>query len=212
MLRFELPTHASYVADLDNIIEACRRGADLTGNLLGFARKRGFQRQLVDINEIIRSAVDTAERSRVRQRPRFELDLHPSLPTVEGDRNQLRQVVTNLLSNAQDATGPEGVIRLSTSCQDAPVSLRTTFPDLPHCTFVVVRVADTGAGMDDATVARAIEPFFTTKPVGQGIGLGLSMVYGTVRAHRGAVVLDSEQGHGTTVTVWLPCAPTRSES
>jgi len=127
--------------------------------------------------------------------------------TIVGDPGQVEQAIINLAINAKDAMPGGGELTLSTSVarvDDADLRPR---PPMPEGSYVVVRVADTGAGMSPETQAHAFEPFFTTKGAGKGTGLGLSMVYGTMKQCGGFVFIESEIGRGTTIELWFPAAP-----
>jgi PAS domain S-box-containing protein len=175
---------------LDGIKTAADEAASLTSRLLAFSRRNVPERKLVDVNEIVREAASMLERL-VRADVRVKLDLTHPLPAVAADLVQLKQLVVNLALNARDAMGDGGTLTIETTVVAGSV---------------VLRVRDTGAGMDAATRARAIEPFFTTKPEGKGTGLGLSVVYGVVDALGGRLSIDSAVGLGTIVEIALPAA------
>jgi CheY-like chemotaxis protein len=138
------------------------------------------------------------------------LDLREDLPPLLVDKGQLETVVVNLANNARDAMPDGGKLTLSAVVE--VVEANTVPPaDLQPGRYVRLSIADTGTGMDAATLARALEPFFSTKPPGQGTGLGLSMAKGFVEQSGGALAIDSTKGLGTTVRLWLP-ATTRAET
>jgi CheY-like chemotaxis protein/anti-sigma regulatory factor (Ser/Thr protein kinase) len=145
---------------------------------------------LLDVNDIVEHAADLLRRV-VREDVAVRLALESSLPPVSGDLAQLKQVVVNLALNARDAMDGRGTLILETATRDGAVLLR---------------VRDDGCGMDDATKARALEPFFTTKAEGEGTGLGLSVVYGVVDSLGGTIAIESRPGEGTTVEIVLPAA------
>jgi PAS domain S-box-containing protein len=175
---------------LDGIKTAADEAASLTSRLLAFSRRNVPERKLVDVNEIVREAASMLERL-VRADVRVKLNLTHPLPAVAADLVQLKQLVVNLALNARDAMGDGGTLTIETTVVAGSV---------------VLRVRDTGSGMDAATRARAIEPFFTTKPEGKGTGLGLSVVYGVVDALGGRLSIDSAVGLGTIVEIALPAA------
>ncbi|MFH1468753.1 MAG: ATP-binding protein [Pseudomonadota bacterium] len=147
----------------------------------------------------------------VPKRIRLETDLRPGLPPVEGDEGQLQQVLMNLLKNAVEAIPDAGTIRVITGeCEltSADVLRCAGAGDLPTGRYGFMSVADDGTGMDDIVRARIFDPFYSTKVPGRG--LGLAMVFGIVRAHGGAILLESEPGCGTTFTIYLPLARRQS--
>jgi CheY-like chemotaxis protein len=134
----------------------------------------------------------------------IELDLDPDTRPIRADAAELQAALLNLANNARDAMPGGGVLRLATRNLDVGCAEAALFPELEPGAYVAVAVADTGEGMDRATLARAFEPFFTTKPVGKGTGLGLSQVYGFAKSAGGHVTLLSEPGAGATITLYLP--------
>jgi two-component system cell cycle sensor histidine kinase/response regulator CckA len=175
---------------LDGIKTAADEAASLTSRLLAFSRRNVPERRLVDMNAIVREAASLLERL-VRADVRVSLELARPLPPVAADLAQLKQVVLNLALNARDAMPNGGTLTIETSLV---------------AESVVLRVRDTGVGMDARTRARALEPFFTTKPEGKGTGLGLSVVYGVVDALGGRLSIDSAPGLGTIVEIALPAS------
>jgi PAS domain S-box-containing protein len=173
---------------LDGIRTATSEAASLTGRLLAFSRRDVPERRSVDLNAVVRGTADLLERI-VREDVRLVLELAPQLPSVAGDPAQLKQVVLNLALNARDAMPDGGALRIATGAVDGRV---------------VLRVADSGHGMDEETRLRALEPFFTTKGDGEGTGLGLAVVYGVVESAGGTIAIKSSPGAGTVVTVDLP--------
>jgi len=173
---------------LEGIRTATGEAASLTARLLAFSRRDVPERRSVDLNGVVRGTADLLERI-VRENLRLVLELAPQLPTVPGDPAQLKQVVLNLALNARDAMPEGGTLRIATGTVDGRV---------------VLRVADSGHGMDEETRLRALEPFFTTKGDGEGTGLGLAVVYGVVESSGGTIAIKSSPGAGTVVTVDLP--------
>ena len=175
---------------LGGIKTAAAEAASLTSQLLSFSRRHVVERRLVDLNEIVRESVTLLERT-AGPEVGVSLDLAEPLPLLSGDPAQLKQVVLNLALNACDAMPDGGTLTLET----------VTAGD-----SVVLRVRDTGTGMDAETRLRAMEPFFTTKAEGAVTGLGLSVVHGVVSSLGGSVTIDSTPGGGATVEVTLPAA------
>ncbi len=186
--RQEIAVDGRPFKDLENIVAACERGAQLTQNLLGFARKSYYKRQTFSLNGIAESVQAILVRT-ANKNIRVETKLAHDLPLIRGDRGQIENAVINLCLNALDAMSTQGTLTITTKKDSGRVS---------------IGVRDTGIGMDDSVRDRVFEPFFTTKAEGKGTGLGLSMVYGVVHAMNGRITLDSAPGKGTLVTLTFP--------
>jgi PAS domain S-box-containing protein len=185
---------------LDNAVKGAQRGAALTQRMLAFARRQELAMGPVDVLDTVRGMNDILERAlgpSIFLTTNFPL----SLPLVMTDRAQLESALLNLAVNARDAMPAGGPISIAAQRRTAPQG----GPQRPG-DYVVLSVADTGEGMDEETLARAAEPFFTTKGVGKGTGLGLSMVHGLADQSGGALVLASKKGRGTAAELWLPLA------
>jgi len=189
-------------SDLLEIRKAARRASTLTRQILAFGRRQVFHSRPVDLND----AIDEAKNLILRLiGEHIEVASHLEVPlgTVLVDPSQITQVLVNLAVNARDAMPDGGRLTIETANVDIDEIVGHTTGLVPG-RYVVLRVADTGIGMDAETARRAFEPFFTTKPVGSGTGLGLSMVYGIAQQSGGRVSVYSEPGHGTVVRVYLP--------
>jgi PAS domain S-box-containing protein len=178
-------------------------GAALTKQLLGFARGGRYEVKVMDINEAI-------ERSLVLfGRTRKEISIHKKyggdLWAVEADASQMEQVFMNLFINAWQAMPGGGHLYLETA-NDTVADDNQKSPGLKPGRYVKIAVTDTGVGMDEKTKERIFEPFFTTKEMGRGTGLGLAMVYGIVKGHKGYIDVVSQKGSGTTFTIYLPAS------
>jgi PAS domain S-box-containing protein len=187
---------------VDNAIRGAERGALLTQRMLAFARRQEMKFEPVDIQELVRGMSELLEGtlgSSVTIETRFPL----TLEWVTADRNQLEMALLNLIVNARDAMPQGGKIVLSAQS----VSISSGDARLRPGKYVCFSVTDTGVGMDEATLARAIDPFFTTKGLGKGTGLGLSTVHGAVAQSGGWLNLKSQKDAGTTAELWLPVAP-----
>ncbi|MBW9115640.1 PAS domain S-box protein [Rhizobium cauense] len=187
---------------INNAIEGAKRGAALTQRLLAFSRKQELKLDAVDLANLVIGMTSLVQRS---IGPAIELrtSVPASLPAVHADANQLESALLNLVVNARDAMPNGGVIQLSARKQ----LLRTgDVEHLPGGVYVCLSVADEGEGMSADTLQKAIAPFFTTKGVGKGTGLGLPMVQGLMAQAGGALVLKSSPGQGTTAELWLPLA------
>ncbi len=191
--------------DVDNIIAACRKGRDLTRDLLGFARKGKYVKEVLSLNEIATEAQSLLART-ITKKIAIELRLDERLHCVEGDRNQIHHALMNLCINAADAMKTHGTLTITTSNVVLSTQEAAERGGLPPGDYVETSVIDTGVGMDLETLKNVFEPFFTTKPKGEGTGLGLAMVYGVIENHGGFVNIRSELGKGTTVVFLLPAA------
>jgi PAS domain S-box-containing protein len=189
--------------DVEEIQRAATRGADLTRQLLIFARREVNRPELLDVNDVL-SGVENVLRRTLGEQVEFVKSLAAELPAVRVDPGQLEQVFLNLAVNARDAMPGGGRLLVETALVD-PEDVDADVVDRagigPHVRF---SVSDSGTGMTKDVVARAFEPFFTTKPAGQGTGLGLATVYGIVTQAGGTIRLQSEPGKGTLVAISLP--------
>jgi two-component system, cell cycle sensor histidine kinase and response regulator CckA len=196
------PSHPHY-AHLKGIQEHVRSAAELTRQLLGFARRGGYEVMPTDLGELVRKTADLF--GRTRKEITIESRLAEDLWTVEVDRIQVEQALLNLYVNAWQAMPAGGELRLATRnvmLDEAAVRSYGLAPGQ----YVCISVADSGVGMDVTTRERIFEPFFTTKEMGRGTGLGLASVYGIVKGHRGFITVESAQGKGTTFDIYLPAS------
>jgi signal transduction histidine kinase/CheY-like chemotaxis protein len=177
------------------IVQAADNAAVLTSQLLAFARRQPLKPEIVDLSQLVAGMTDLLDRT-MGERIKIETTLARSTPPVTVDRNQLQSAILNIASNARDAMPDGGTLSIRVSEVRSEAGER----------MATISVTDTGAGMDADTASRIFEPFFTTKKTGQGTGLGLSQVYGFATQSGGEVFVDSEPGHGTTVTLLLPCS------
>jgi len=194
-----LPTDARARHDADAIGEAAERASALTRQLLAFSRKQLLERHTLDLNSVI---VDMAKMLRrlIGENITVVTTLTHTAAWVNVDRGQVEQVILNLAVNARDAMPNGGQLTLATDHVDVDADAGA----LPSGRFVALVVSDTGIGMDETTQEHIFEPFYTTKPAGEGTGLGLSTVYGVVEQHGGHIAVESAPGRGTTFRVHLP--------
>ncbi|MGY2258891.1 PAS domain S-box protein [Pseudomonas sp. SDO55104_S430] len=187
---------------IDNATQGAQRGVSLTQRMLAFARRQELKAEPVDIPALVQGITGLL-RSSLGPSVRIETNFSPEPEPVLADLNQLELAVLNLATNARDAMPNGGKIVMGTSTE--------VILDQPHSTlapgrYVCLSISDTGEGMDEVTLASAMDPFFTTKGVGKGTGLGLSMVHGFIEQMGGRFLLKSEKGIGTTAELWLPVA------
>ncbi len=187
---------------LDGAMEGARRGATLTQRLLAFARKQELKAQATDVRSLVEDMMGLLDRS-VGPMVRVELHADDKVPVVDVDPNQLEMALLNLAVNARDAMVSGGVLTIGLTDQIVEVDDQL---GIQPGRYVVLSVRDTGEGMDSETLAKAVEPFFSTKGVGKGTGLGLSMVFGLAQQSGGALRLESALSSGTTARLWLPIA------
>jgi PAS domain S-box-containing protein len=192
---------------LQNATYAAERGASLTQRLLSFSRQRDLRLQAVDVNQVITGMSDLLTRT-LGGVVRIERHLHDGLWMAMVDPDQLELAILNLCINARDAMAENGVLTLSTR-NEAVDEGRIT--ELSGGEYVVISVTDTGSGIPPEVLARVLEPFFTTKEVGKGTGLGLPMVYGLAQQSGGTVTIQSTVGTGTTVDLYLSRAAAERE-
>ena len=189
--------------------EAADRGAELTGHLLAFARKQPLQPRETDINELIVSAQDLCRRSLGEQIEIKTILAENAWPALV-DPTQLTTALLNLAINARDAMPSGGCLTLESENVVLDESYSEANRDVQPGNYVMIAVSDTGAGIPEAIRDRVFEPFFSTKAVGKGTGLGLSMVYGFVKQSNGHIKVYSEEGHGTTIKIYLPWSGAQS--
>jgi PAS domain S-box-containing protein len=183
---------------IDNAMKAAERGATLTQRMLAFARKQELKLETVDPAALVRGMADLLQRT-IGASIRIDTQFPLLVRRVHADPAQLELALLNLAVNARDAM-PDGGRIVIAAREEQVVSGEGLKPG----TYVCLSVSDTGTGMDPATLARATEPFYTTKGVGKGTGLGLSMAHGFAEQCGGRLVLDSRPGEGTTADIWLP--------
>ncbi len=202
LLRKRLPDDPRARQLLDGVKQAAERGASLTQRMLAFARRQHLAICAVDLAGLVSGMSDLAARS---IGPAFDLtvDLPAGLPPVSTDPHHLESAILNLVVNARDAMPAGGTIAIGADAVDLPAG---NLHGLSAGPYVRLTVTDQGVGMDEGTLMRAVEPFFTTKGVGKGTGLGLSMVHGLALQSGGTMTIESRPGAGTTVGLLLPVA------
>jgi len=212
----KLKLHRGQVAGLERYIEigesSVRRAASLTQRLLAFSRRQTLDPKPVDINRLIAGMEELVRHS---VGPMIELEVLGAhdLWLTKVDPSQLENALLNLCINARDAMMPDGG-KLTLVTANEWIDERDARGDMPPGQYISLRVSDTGTGMPPEVVARIFDPFYTTKPLGEGTGLGLSMVYGFVRQSGGQVRVRSEPGHGTSMCLYVPryCGAAQAEA
>jgi len=190
-------------ADLQAISKAAKRSADLTRQLLAFARKQTVDPRPLDLNATVTNVLKMLRRL-MGEDIRLEWAPGAGLWPVLMDPSQVDQILANLCANARDAISGAGRVTIRTANVTLDAAACAGEGDLEPGEYVELSVTDDGIGMDKETLSRVFEPFFTTKEVGKGTGLGLATVYGVVRQNRGFVRAESEPGRGSTFRIWLP--------
>jgi PAS domain S-box-containing protein len=187
----------------DDICQSGERGAELTQRLLAFSRRQLLQPMAIDCHELLDSLHKLLRRT-LRENIEIRTAFSPDVILAFADRAQLESAVLNLALNAQDAMPAGGHLTVSTELASLDEDYRGLHPEVDPGEYAMIAVTDDGEGMTAEVAARAFEPFYTTKEVGKGSGLGLSMVYGFVKQSNGHVSIYSEPGLGTTVRIYLP--------
>lgn len=199
LVQKRLPDDPKISRLISNAVQGAQRGASLTQRMLAFARRQDLKTEAVDIASLVRGMIDMLGRS-LGPAVTIATSLPLDLPFAQADANQLELALLNLSVNARDAMPAGGTLTISASEHE----IRTG--ELRNGRYVCISVTDSGDGMDNETLERAAEPFFTTKGVGKGTGLGLSMVHGMAEQLGGRLLLKSRIGEGTSVEIWLPIA------
>ena len=194
MLMKQIGDHPQLREDLQEIINQTLRSKEIVTRLLEFSRRSLGERVLSDVNKIIGQCTKLLGRQALFHDIKLVFDLDTDLPQILGDPGQLQQVFTNLILNAAHAMHGKGRITIS-SCQDQESG------------HVVLKFSDTGPGIPRENIDKIFEPFFTTKTPGEGIGLGLSVVYGVIQRHGGSIEVETPPEGGAVFTMRLPLKP-----
>ncbi len=198
--------------NIEHALQAAQRSADLTGQMLAYSGKGMFIVRKMNLSELVEEIAHLLKTS-ITKSATLRLNLQRNIPDIDADPGQVQQIIMNLITNASEAIGEStGVVTLSTYVQDCDEAyLRNSRLDekpLPG-RFVCLEVSDTGSGMDTNTMQLLFDPFFTTKAMGRG--LGMSAMLGIMRGHRGAILVDSVLGQGTTIRVLFPATVTSED-
>jgi len=209
LMRKKVPEGSEDAEDLDLVIRETKRCASIIKRLLDFAREKVPVKGFYKLNQVIEDTVHFVERPASLQHIEITMDLDPALPQIWGDADMIKQVILNLLVNAQQAIEGKGSISVKSRALRATVDAKSGAPEVP---MVEIVVSDTGCGISQVNLQRIFDPFFTTKEVGRGTGLGLSVSYGIVKAHGGRISVESVVGAGTTFHIFLPITPASNET
>jgi PAS domain S-box-containing protein len=201
LLRKRLPQDDKLLRLIDNAIEGAHRGKSLTDRMLAFSRRQDLQPKRVSLATLVSGMTELMARA-LGPTITIDIEIPNDLPLVKIDPNQLESALLNLALNARDAMSGQGPLRIS--ARVGSPAQQGVIPLVGR--FVCLSVEDRGEGMDERTLKRATEPFFTTKGVGKGTGLGLSMVHGLAEQSGGTLILKSTLAEGTTAELWLPAA------
>lgn len=201
LLRKRVANDARSIRLVDAALQGADRGASLTQRMLAFARQQDLKADPVDLGLLLTGMRDLLTRS-LGPRVDLRIQINEGLPPALVDANQVELAILNLAINARDAMPEGGTISITVEGREDGHRI-----GLVSGSYLLIQVVDTGQGMDAATLKKAVEPFFSTKPVGRGTGLGLSMVHGLATQLGGTLELSSEVGKGTIATLWLPAAP-----
>src|SRR5262249_19756333 len=205
LLRDRGDVNAESEEFISNIRKAVDRGALLTRQLLAFSRKQITQPRVFDVNERLRD-ISKLLRPLMGDDVEIVTGCKTDSALIEADPGQLDQIVVNLAVNARDAMPQGGKFILETSAAHLDTAFAAEHPPMKPGKYIILAASDNETGMDESTLARILEPFFTTKEIGKGTGLGLATVYGIVKQAEGHIWVYSEPGRGTTFKIYFPTA------
>jgi PAS domain S-box-containing protein len=198
-------------ADVEEIRRAAARAESVTRQLLTFSRQKASELRTLDLNKVVTGLARLLERA-LGSRVLFRAELAPLLPMIRGDAGQIEQAIVNLTANARDAMPDGGELTIQTAVKTMDQTFARAHDPMPAGCYVVLSLSDTGHGVDRETQTRIFEPFFTTKAPGKGTGLGLAMVYGSVKQSGGYIFVESEVGRGTTFRLYFPAVDMPAEA
>ena len=203
ILKMKLDERDPLQADIDQILAASDRAVHLTQGMLAYSRKQIMAPKTIDLNDIVRNGENFLRRV-IGEDVEFITNFSEGPLTIYADSIQIEQVLMNLVANARDAMPDGGSLFIRTDCVEIDDRFVALFQFAKKGEYALLSLSDTGVGMDETTARRIFEPFYTTKGVGHGTGLGLSVVYGIIKQHDGFITCNSELGKGTTFRIYLP--------
>jgi len=203
LLLMKLESSGSARRDVEEILRSVEQAASLTRQLLAFSRKQVLEPQVLDMGAVA-VALDGMLRRLIPESIEVSIKFAPESGRIKADRGQIEQVILNLAVNARDAMPNGGKLHIEVSNLDLHAPDPQAYQGTPPGRYVLLTMADTGHGMDEATKSHIFEPFFTTKERGKGTGLGLATVYGIVKQSNGYIWVSSEPGKGSTFSIYLP--------
>lgn len=203
LLIHEMPDDSPFKSEVEHILQAGERAADLTHQLLAFSRRQILEPKYIDINLLVKNVEKLLKRL-IRENILLTTRLADQLGTVKADPGQVEQIIMNLVVNARDAMEEGGILTIETANAELDASFVINNPGAVAGRYVMLAVNDTGIGMSEEVRRKVFEPFFTTKSQGKGTGLGLATVYGIVKQSEGYIQVESQPGKGSSFRIFLP--------
>jgi len=205
IVREDVQKDSMAYQNLGKVLDAAKRGQELISRILTFSRRQHHEFEPICLEETIEGVLGLMTPTiPASVTINFTADTQAKKIVIEGNQTQLHQVLVNIINNSVDAMDGEGTINIKLSHVPDHDPLLAQFPEIQPGLYCRIDITDTGHGMDQATMARIFEPFYTTKEVGKGTGLGLATAHSIIKEHRGETVVESQLGHGTTFTLLLP--------
>lgn len=203
MAREDVKKEGTIYKNLGKVIEAAQRGQELISRILAFSRRQHQDLKPIQLQATIESVLALL-RPTIPASVSIQFQPMKKDYTILGDQTQLHQVIVNIINNAVDAMDGEGIVTIQIQHIEIQNDLLKQIPNKSDANYCKIDISDTGHGMDQSTMERIFEPFYTTKEVGKGTGLGLSTVHAIMTEHKGDISVHSQLGHGTTFTLLLP--------